>query len=526
MKTLKNLKLEELSVKQKIGMLLCARSFRVGGEEDLAFTLDLIKNHALGSVSVPYDRPDIMEKVWEVADYPIISIMDMEMGLQGSELSPIPMMTLSACNKPEYYQAFARAMVRDAKKAGYNGNWGPVIDILNTECPVGVHRKFSDDPDRVAMAAEELSKVFARNNFLSCGKHYPGGDRPAVDTHMANVASNTSREDLINIKLRPYWHLMKKGLLPSIMSGHVTHTQIDPDYPASLSKKTIDLIREHGFDGVCFSDSLAMMAIAQKFGEENILGMAVAAGNDIVLPSYRRTTRENYEMLLKNYEDGAFDQKRLDEAVRRVLAAQAIVGAEPEDPDLFTQKDLENYNAIARDCITAVTDPGVDAALPAENKDRLFVVITDQTTTDRSGQEVMTRTWYHSERIIEKIHKEFPEAEVVTLPEFPIAKENERVLHAATRHREVVFVTFCTTQPYLGSNDLTRRVESVINALIYSGKVSAVLHFGNPFAVRPLKHVPRLLFGYMMPESQEYAIEVLAGKLSAKGTLPFKVELS
>ena len=34
-------------------MLLCARSFRT--EDDLEFTCELIRNHALGCVQMPYD---------------------------------------------------------------------------------------------------------------------------------------------------------------------------------------------------------------------------------------------------------------------------------------------------------------------------------------------------------------------------------------------------------------------------------------------------------------------------------------
>lgn len=518
------LKREELSVEQKIGMLLCARSFTQ--EEDLEFTLDLIRNHALGCIQVPYKQPEIMEKVKAAADYPIIIITDMEMGYPLSQLPPIPMMTLAACDKPEYYRAFARALVTDAKNAGFNGTWGPVIDILSGDGPAKVYRTFSDDPQKVARAAEEIAQVFANNNFLSCGKHYPGGEKPPVDTHMANVASYSTKEQLVGEKFIPYLHLMKKGLLPTIMAGHGVHEKIDPEYPASLSKKTIDLIRDLGFDGVCFTDSFAMMAILQKFGEDKILGMAVAAGNDIVLPNYRRTTRENYETLLQNYRDGAFTEERLNEAVRRVLAVQEIVSREPETPDLLTEKDLETYNSIAKDCITAILDPGVDPALPADNKDRLFVIVGDEhpVKDGNLAAETITRNWYYPNKIEEKIHEEFPEAEVVYLPEYPTAKDNEKVLLAATKHREVVFVTFCTTRPYLGTDCMTRRVEAVINALILSGKVSAVLHFGNPFAQQPINHVPRRLFGYMMPQSQFYAIEVLAGKLPAKGKLPYQVE--
>ena len=68
-----------------------------------------------------------------------------------------------------------------------------------------------------------------------------------------------------------------------------------------------------------------------------------------------------------------------------------------------------------------------------------------------------------------------------------------------------------------------RRAEAVINALLLSGKVSAVLHFGNPKAMLEIDHVQRRLFGYLMPESQLRAIEVLAGKLPAKGKLPYDI---
>lgn len=522
---MKFLKLEELSTEQKLGMLLCARNFSRTDEADMEFTLDLIRNHALGCVQVPFKKPEVVKKILEVADYPIIMVSDMEMGFPVSKLPPIPMMTLAACNKPEYYRAFARAVVTEAKEFGCNANWGPVIDILGGDGPAKVYRNFSDDPDRVAEAAIEMSQVFANNHFMSCGKHYPGGDGSGMDSHMANSDCMNTKEELLGIKFVPYKRLMEKGLLPSIMSGHKTIPAVDPEYPASLSKKVIDLIRDIGFDGVCFTDSLAMMAIMQKYGEENILGMAVAAGNDIVLPNYRRSNKENYEMLVQNYKDGAFTEERLNEAVRRVLALQEYLGQEPEQPDLFTPEDEKTYYSIAKDCITAVTDPGVDAALDPENKDRVFVVLTESNTAaDELAQEMITRPWYQPDEIIKKIGEEFPEAEIVTLPEFSTAKQNEKVLIAATRHEEVVFVTFCNTRPYLGTDCLTRRTESVINALSMSGKVSTVLHFGNPFALKTLNHIPRKIFGYMMPQSQLHSIEVLAGKLPANGTLPFKVE--
>ena len=348
------------------------------------------------------------------------------------------------------------------------------------------------------------------------------------DSHMANTGSYNTKEDLLNERMVPYFRLMEQGLLPGIMVGHSVYPHIDPENPATLSKKVIDLIRDRGFDGMVWTDSLAMMAILQKYGEENIQGLAIAAGNDMVLPNYRTPARKNYEMLLKNYKDGMFTEERLNEAVRRVLEAQAIVGAEPPCAEPFTEQDRINYFNIAKDCITALTDEGVTAALPADNTDRLFIVITNELPGGGKelAQETITRDWYRPDEIEKKINEEFPEAEVVYLPEFPAAKDNEKVLVAATRHKEVVFVTYCNARPYQGSSIMTRRVEAVINALITSGKVSAVLHFGNPKAMEMIDHVPRLVFGYMMPQSQKHAFEVLAGKLPAKGKLPYNLKLN
>ena len=203
------------------------------------------------------------------------------------------------------------------------------------------------------------------------------------------------------------------------------------------------------------------------------------------------------------------------------------MGAEPPHAEPFTEEDRINYFNIAKDCITAFTDEGVTAALPTDNKDRLFIIVTDMSgfTGGNLAAETITRSWYDPDRIVAAINREFPEAEIQFIPEFPTAAENDRVLTAATKHKEVVFITYCNTRPYLGTDCLTRRMEVVINALINSGKVSAVLHFGNPQALETIDHVPRYLFGYMMPQSQEHAIEVLAGKLEAKGTMPYKLKL-
>ncbi len=513
-----------MTLEQKIGMVLCARRFR---PDDIEFIKELIKKRALGSVQLHASKPEIIEEILSVADYPIIVVNDTESGFPTTKLPKIPLISLAATGKREYYEAYAKGIVRDGKKAGFNATWGPVIDILYDKLPISPHRKFGDSAQKVSETAEIIAQIFKDNGYLSCGKHFPGGSKAfALDSHMTDCPSLDTKEDLLGNSLLPYKYLMEKGLLPTVMIGHTVYQNIDPEYPASLSKKIIDILRNDlGYDGLLYTDSFAMMAILQRYGEENLYGMAIAAGIDNVLPNYRTSVKDVYNMLMKNYKDGMFTEERLNEAVRRVLKAQEFIGAKPQNPTPFTDEDEKTLRNVARDCITAICDEGVSPALDGNDEDKLFVILKESSGVNEIGEEITFGAWYSSQRVADKIKEEFPKSGIVFLPEFSQVKDNEKVLLAATEYKEVIFVTFCTTAAYLGTDSLTRRTEAVANSLINSKKVSTVLHFGNPYALKNLFHVKRVLFGYHIPESQQHAIDVLKGTVKAKGTLPFKVDL-
>lgn len=520
-------RIAQMTLEQKLGMLICARA-HVFHEEEIEPIIELIKKRSLGAIQLRANQKEINERILKEVDYPLLVIADMEQGFPETELPLIPLLCLSACNKKEYYQAFAKGVVRDAKKAGYNANWGPVVDILHGDGPCKVSRSFSDDPVRVANAAEEIIKVFHQNHFLSTGKHFPGGEfgynGVSVDSHLVEGASDSTQQDLENFDLIPYQYLMERGLLPCIMSSHKVLENIDPDHPATVSKKVIDIIREKGFDGVIFTDSLSMSGIKQKYSEDVLLGKCVEAGHDILLPCFNTMTMDALALLKKNYEDGIITEERLNEAVRHVLTAQDFVGQIPENPTEFTAEDEALLYQVARDCITAVTDEGVLPALEKKQNKKLFVVIEEEKRMDEEKGEINISPWYESKKVGEYIKNEFPESDIVFLPPLSTPGEHNKVLNMAKEHDEVILVTQCYTTAYLGTDCMTRRSEAILNALIGTQKVSAVVHFGNPYAIQPLFHVPRKIFGYIMQESQPYAIQVLSGKVEPMGTLPFKVE--
>ncbi len=515
------LTLEQMTPEQKLGRVIMSR--QLGNQDDIDFTLELIKNSACGAVQMTFGprREELVKLFRDAADYPLIMINDMEHGYPKSNLPKLPLATLAAANNSEYTRAFAAALAKEAKENGFNGCWGPVIDIILEDRPCTVSRVAGDSADAVFEVTKEIFKTFASYSFQATGKHYPGEKGMPYDSHMVAPHSKTTKEELLKTTLVPYLKLMKEGLLPTIMVGHHICDNIDPGIPCSLSKKVIDIIREQGFDGVMYTDSLAMMSILQTFGEKQAYAMALMAGNDILLPNFRTPMRDVYNMMLESYREGKITDERLDEAVRRVMALEQYCARVPENPVPVPENVGEVLKMAARDAVTADCDEGVDAAIDPEKR-RLFIVVTpmDFTGEEEEG-EVTVTTKYRATVTLKAIRDNFPNAEIELIPEFPAAVDTLRVLKAVQNHENVVVVSYCHTEPYLGTDCLTRRMEAVIDSISMPGKLEALVHFGNPMALNRLQPIKRKLLVYSSTDSLPYAFDILAGKYPAKGKNPY-----
>ena len=107
-----------------------------------------------------------------------------------------------------------------------------------------------------------------------------------------------------------------------VMAGHIAYTQVDADYPVSLSPIFLqDILRgQWNYDGVIITDDLEMGALQNNFTNEEITRLAFLAGNDILL--YNSTWDkqiEAYDTILEAVQSGEISEERLDESVRRIL---------------------------------------------------------------------------------------------------------------------------------------------------------------------------------------------------------------
>jgi len=140
------------------------------------------------------------------------------------------------------------------------------------------------------------------------------------------------------------------------------------------------------------------------------------------------------------------------------------------------------------------------------------------------GVDTMKNRWYHPDRIADYLKANFPCSMIKTIGEYPTADRIEKFLRESLGY-EVVFITFFNSQCYIGSECLTSRIISLMEAMQASDRISTVVHFGNPFVLEDVPHVSRVIVGTISADGVVAALEVLTGTREAKGCLTYDVKL-
>ncbi len=184
----------------------------------------------------------------------------------------------------------AREMADELVHAGFNVNFAPCVDVnVNPENPVigARDRAYSADPKEVVRSAENFIRAHHDAGIITCLKHFPGHGSATQDSHDGFVDITDTHE--FERELTPYSCLMNARVdwpgVGMVMIGHLYTARIDPEFPASLSHKTITkLLREQmEYDGVVIVDSLDMCAITEQYAPDDALVLAINAGADILM---------------------------------------------------------------------------------------------------------------------------------------------------------------------------------------------------------------------------------------------------
>jgi len=206
---------------------------------------------------------------------------------------------------------------KEAKKIGLNLLLAPVCDINNnSNNPVINLRAWGEDPETVKDLTCAYQRGISRSNMLTCAKHFPGHGNSEVDSHLDLPEIKNNLSQLERFELIPFKSLINQGV-NSVMVGHLFFPNIDPFYPATLSKRLVnDLLRiKFKYDGLVVTDALLMKAISKKYSSANAAVMAFDAGIDLLLMP--EDIDEAIDSLTDEFYSGRISLERLDQSRER-----------------------------------------------------------------------------------------------------------------------------------------------------------------------------------------------------------------
>lgn len=527
MKELREIKFEELTLEQKLGMTL--NMVLHSTAHDVDFVYDMIKKRALGSVWIQqgYENSEANQlareriaKIREIADYPILIFTDAESGV-GENFLVGKHNAIGTTGSVKHAYAFGKAVGVEARKMGYNVVCDPVVDMKD-----GSMRSLGTNKEKVAELAMAIAKGMHDGGVLTVGKHYPSAKQAfAVDSHMAEAVSLNTKEELLDYYLYPYLKLNEAGLLDGIMTGHTRLQNIDDKHPTSLSKKTIDIIREQGYEGFCITDGMCMMGIRAKYSDIEAKGLALNAGNDILL-TYMRNNKYQFEEYLRAYKEGRISDEMLDAAVKRVIAAQNKTMLLPSDAEL-TDEETATFKSINKDGVYTRIDDGIPTSISRDGRHYFIVSVKQDVDVREVKPEIDTfsTSWQNPARIAAKIKELFPNARYKFIHEFPSQGEMTDTVNDTLDCDELIFMSFSEFLSNTGPEHITIRTTNLINAMQLTDRISTLIHIGNPKTIEVLSHIKRVIFGGLSAESVDTTLEVLAGTYTANGTPTYEFNL-
>jgi beta-N-acetylhexosaminidase len=217
---------------------------------------------------------------------------------------------------------FAEVTAAELSAAGINMNMAPVIDVARDDIEsVMANRAFGNDPGWVSHLGVKIITHLQRNKIMAVAKHFPGIGRTALDSHVDMPDLDTDLALLQSSDLIPFEASIKNDV-SGIMLSHIRYRKIDPQWPASLSKRIAkDLLRDQmGFTGLTITDDLDMGAIVKHYGIKIVVDRLLTAGIDICLICHKGPNIEiAFEEISKHLIDSPEMRAGGVESVQRIM---------------------------------------------------------------------------------------------------------------------------------------------------------------------------------------------------------------
>jgi beta-N-acetylhexosaminidase len=330
----------------------------------------LVREQHLGgiiiSVGSPTEIASKLNALQQVSPLPLLVGADLETGaafrarggyflpnaidLGGATYFPYAMGIGATRDTALAYQ-MGRVTAREGRALGIHIAFAPVLDVNNNpKNPVISLRSFGENPQLVAQLGVAFVRGIQDNGMLATGKHFPGHGDTEQNSHLelARVGATAARLD--SVELVPFRAAVQAGVR-GIMTFHGQLPGLDTSsLPATLNPRIMtDLLRGRmGCRGLLITDALDMTGVLGKMTMAEVTQRAVLAGNDVLLMP--TDIPGAISAVVDGVRQGLFPESRIDESVRKLLAAKQEMG-------LARQRltDIQAMRAVVGDSIDVAT---------------------------------------------------------------------------------------------------------------------------------------------------------------------------
>jgi len=273
-------------------------------------------------------------------DTPLLIAVDQEGGRVARMGPPWtvwpPLRALGRTGSEDLARRMGAALAAECASAGIKCDFAPIVDVdTNPQNPIIGNRSFGDDPDLVGKLGVAMIEGLQGGGVVACAKHFPGHGDTDLDSHLALPTVEQSRSRLDDVEIRPFKRAIA-ARVATIMMAHVLYPELDPEYPASISRPIVDgiLRRELKYDGVVFTDDLEMKAVADRWTPDTSAVLALQAGCDIVPVCNTHDAQVTaMEGAVRAAEAGDVPFKAMDDSLRRIRSLKERYLLPYRDPD-------------------------------------------------------------------------------------------------------------------------------------------------------------------------------------------------
>ncbi len=523
-----------LSPDERIAQLMVVRLSTIDSRTKVVTFFDqkvdsLVKQYNIGGICLfqggPVKQAVLLNQLQSVAKTPIMICIDGENGVgmrMTDSVLPLPrQMMLGAVQDTSIIYQYGKIVGEQCKRIGIQVNYAPVVDVNNNpNNPVINDRSFGEDKYKVAQYGIQYMKGMQDVGVMACAKHFPGHGDVAVDSHYDLPVINKTMAQLDSLELYPFREIFKAGI-GSVMIAHLSIPAIDSaaNRATSISKKNVTgLMRnELGYQGLTFTDALEMQGVKKYFPNGEASVQSIIAGNDMLcLPENVPAAIQKIKSAIA---DGRLSWADIELHCKKVLSAKYQYGLAnllPINTDNLAidlnSKIGSMRQLVAENALTVLNESDkhfFPLHIPGEiKKDEVAYVSVGNTSANafarRMQQDYGAAIFYFN-------YKQGDSDIAATIK--LIRKKYKKVVIGIHNYNRAPANNF----------GISKAAVDLVTQLQQQTK-SITLVFGNPYAIKNWCSAKNLIACYEDDSIiQNVAIDLLQGKIAARGKLPVTV---